>query len=71
VLLLTADVGEAMADYLLHARPTSTSRHLLVTLVAPVHRSGDVFDHGSGRARVRPRRLVPVRAARDAPRGGV
>jgi integrase/recombinase XerD len=35
VLPLAADVGEAMADYLLHARPTSTSRHLFVTMVAP------------------------------------
>ena len=35
VLPLPADVGEAMADYLLHARPTSTSRHLFVTMVAP------------------------------------
>lgn len=35
VLPLAADVGEAMADYLLHARPTSTSRHVFVTMVAP------------------------------------
>jgi integrase/recombinase XerD len=35
VLPLPADVGEAMADYLLRARPTSTSRHLFVTMVAP------------------------------------
>jgi site-specific recombinase XerD len=35
VLPLPSDVGEAMADYLLHARPTTTSRHLFVTLVAP------------------------------------
>jgi integrase/recombinase XerD len=35
VLPLPADVGEAMADYLLHARPTSTPRYLFVTTVAP------------------------------------
>ena len=35
VLPLPADVGEAMADYLLHARPTTTSRYLFVTMVAP------------------------------------
>jgi len=35
VLPLPADVGEAMADYLLHARPATASRALFVTLVAP------------------------------------
>jgi integrase/recombinase XerD len=35
VLPLPADVGGAMADYLLHARPTTSSRNLFVTLVAP------------------------------------
>lgn len=35
LLPLPADVGEAMADYVLHARPTSTSPHLFVTMVAP------------------------------------
>lgn len=35
VLPLPPDVGEAMADYLVHARPTSTSRHLFLTMVAP------------------------------------
>ena len=35
VLPLPADVGEAMADYLVHARPTTASRSLFVTLVAP------------------------------------
>lgn len=35
VLPLPADVGEAMADYLLHARPTTTSGHLFVSMVAP------------------------------------
>jgi integrase/recombinase XerD len=34
-LPLPADVGEAMADYLLHARPATTSRTVFVTLVAP------------------------------------
>jgi len=35
ILPLPADVGEAMADYLLHARPATTSRTVFVTLVAP------------------------------------
>lgn len=35
VLPLPADVGEAMADYLLHARPATASRNLFVTLTAP------------------------------------
>jgi integrase len=34
-LPLPADVGVAVADYLLHARPATMSRHLFVTLVAP------------------------------------
>jgi integrase len=34
-LPLPADVGEALADYLLHARPATSSRCLFVTLVAP------------------------------------
>lgn len=34
-LPLPADVGEAVADYLVHARPATLSRHLFVTLVAP------------------------------------
>lgn len=34
-LPLPADVGQAMADYLLHARPATRSRHLFVTMVAP------------------------------------
>ncbi len=34
-LPLPADVGEAIADYLVHARPATISRHLFVTLVAP------------------------------------
>jgi len=35
VLPLPADVGEAMATYLLRARPATSSRNLFVTLVAP------------------------------------
>jgi len=35
VLPLPADVGAAMADYLLHARPTSPARTLFVTTKAP------------------------------------
>lgn len=35
VLPLPLDVGEAITDYLLHARPTTTSGHLFVTMVAP------------------------------------
>jgi integrase/recombinase XerD len=35
VLPLPADVGAAMADYLLHARPATTARTLFVTLKAP------------------------------------
>ena len=35
VLPLPADVGAAMADYLVHARPATASRALFVTLVAP------------------------------------
>jgi len=35
VLPLPADVGAAMADYLLHARPASTARTLFVTVKAP------------------------------------
>jgi integrase/recombinase XerD len=35
VLPLPADVGEAMAAYLLHARPATASRTLFVTTVAP------------------------------------
>jgi integrase/recombinase XerD len=35
ILPLPADVGEAMADYLLHARPATASETLFVTLVAP------------------------------------
>ena len=35
VLPLPADVGEAMAAYLLHARPTTASRTLFVTTTAP------------------------------------
>ncbi len=34
-LPLPADVGEAMADYLLHARPSTVARNLFVTIVAP------------------------------------
>jgi integrase/recombinase XerD len=34
-LPLPADVGEAMADYLLHARPATTSPTLFVALKAP------------------------------------
>lgn len=34
-LPLPADVGEAIADYLLHARPATRSRYLFVTMVAP------------------------------------
>jgi site-specific recombinase XerD len=34
-LPLPADVGEALADYLLHARPATSSRTVFVTLVAP------------------------------------
>ncbi len=34
-LPLPADVGEAMADYLLHARPATTSPHLFVAMKAP------------------------------------
>jgi integrase/recombinase XerD len=35
VLPLPADIGEAIADYLLHARPATMSRSLFVTMVAP------------------------------------
>ena len=35
VLPLPGDVGEAMADYLLHARPATRSLHLFVTVKAP------------------------------------
>jgi integrase/recombinase XerD len=35
ILPLPADVGEAMADYLLHARPATTSAQLFVTVKAP------------------------------------
>jgi site-specific recombinase XerD len=35
ILPLPADVGQAMAEYLLHARPATASRALFVTLVAP------------------------------------
>jgi integrase/recombinase XerD len=35
VLPLPPDVGEAMADYLLHARPTTAARTVFVTLKAP------------------------------------
>jgi site-specific recombinase XerD len=35
ILPLPAEVGEAMADYLLHARPATTAPHLFVTMVAP------------------------------------
>jgi integrase/recombinase XerD len=35
ILPLPADVGEAMADYLLHARPATTSPNLLVAMKAP------------------------------------
>lgn len=38
VLPLPADVGEAIADYLLNGRPATTSRSLFVTLVAPFTR---------------------------------
>ena len=34
-LPLPADVGEAMASYVMDARPATTSRHLFVTMVAP------------------------------------
>lgn len=40
VLPLPADVGEAVADYLLHARPSTASRALFVTMVAPFARLG-------------------------------
>jgi integrase/recombinase XerD len=35
VLPLPGDVGEAMADYLMHARPTTKARTLFVPLKAP------------------------------------
>jgi integrase/recombinase XerD len=35
ILPVPADVGEAMADYLLHARPATTAPHLFVTMKAP------------------------------------
>lgn len=35
LLPLPADVGEAIADYLLHARPATSSPFLFVTMVAP------------------------------------
>jgi integrase/recombinase XerD len=35
ILPLPADVGEAMADYLLHARPAATSPNLFVAMKAP------------------------------------
>lgn len=35
VLPLPADVGDAIADYLLRARPATTSRSLFVTMMAP------------------------------------
>lgn len=35
ILPLPADAGEAMADYLLHARPATTSPNLFVTMKAP------------------------------------
>jgi len=35
ILPLPADVGEAMADYLLHARPATTSPNLFVAMKAP------------------------------------
>ena len=35
ILPLPADVGEAMADYLLHARPATTSPNLFVAVKAP------------------------------------
>ncbi len=35
ILPLPADVGEAMADYLLHARPATVSPNLFVTMKAP------------------------------------
>jgi len=35
ILPLPGDVGEAMADYLLHARPATRSLHLFVTVKAP------------------------------------
>ena len=40
VLPLPPDAGEAIADYLLHARPSTASRALFVTMVAPFARLG-------------------------------
>ncbi len=56
VLPLPADVGEAVAAYLLHARPSTASRALFVTMVALFARLGVPSVTRLHQPRLRPRR---------------
>ena len=71
VLPLPADVGAAMADYLLHARPATTARTLFVTVKAPFVGLATSIGHPGGGSWLRRCGRGPVRAALYPPYGGV
>ena len=60
VLPLPADVGAAIADYLLHARPATARAERVHHGEGAVHRVGYLVGHGAGWCRLRPGRGVPV-----------
>ncbi len=67
ILPLPDDIGAAMAEYVVHARPATTARSVRHP-GRPVQSDGHLNGHGDGRSPLRPGRSGQVRATRNAAR---